>query len=274
MSSLRELKNFSERFKERSQKMPALFVGHGSPMNAIEENEFTHSWEELGKTLPNPEAILCISAHWLTRGSFVTMAEQPKTIHDFYGFPDELYRQQYPAPGDPELANISREIISHTKVQADWEWGLDHGSWSVAKHVYPEANIPIIEFSIDYYQSPAWHYALGKELAELRERGVLIIGSGNMVHNLQRVQFNNPSGFDWAQSANEKFKQSILHHDNASLLQYPSMGKDIQLSVPTPDHYYPLLYLMGMQGANDSISFFNDKTVYGSISMTGVQLGE
>ena len=254
--------------------MPVLFLGHGSPMNAIQENEFSKGWHSLGKTLPHPNAILCISAHWETRGTFVTAMEKPPTIHDFGGFPDELFAVQYAAPGSPQLAIETKKIISKTEVGLDDKWGLDHGAWSVIKHLYPNANIPVIQMSLDYYQGPQYHYELAKELTALRKKGVLIIGSGNMVHNLRIMDWNKPDiGFDWAIEANDKFKQLISSGNHQALFKYDTLGKSIELSVPTPEHFLPLLYTLGLKQENEPISFFNDKTIMGSISMTSVKVG-
>ena len=254
-----------------SETMPVLFVGHGNPMNAIEQNDYAHAWQQLGKTLPRPNAILCISAHWETKGTFVTAMEKPKTIHDFYGFPKALFDVEYPAAGSAELAKETKQSITKTPVGFDYEWGLDHGSWSVLKHIYPDADVPVIEMSMDYTQGPQWHFDLAKELAVLRNKGVLIIGSGNMVHNLQAVDFNKAGGFDWAMEANDIFKKLINGGDYKSLINYGALGKAVQMAVPTPDHYLPLLYTLGVTGAGENISLFNDKADVGSITMTSLK---
>ncbi|MFA5815453.1 MAG: 4,5-DOPA dioxygenase extradiol [Bacteroidales bacterium] len=260
-----------------SDKMPVLFVGHGSPMNAIEDNEFSRSWKEIGKTLPQPYAILCISAHWETRGTFVTAMEKPKTIHDFGGFPQELFDVQYPAPGSPQLAKEIKSTVTKTDVSLDEKWGLDHGTWSVLKRLYPEADVPVVQMSLDFMQAPQYHYDLAKELATLRKNGILIIGSGNMVHNLRMVAWDKVRepefGFDWAIEANEKMKQFIISGDHKSLINYQSQGKSFNLAIPTPDHYLPLLYTLALQEKNEQISFFNDKPVMGSLTMTSVKIG-
>jgi len=262
---------------ENTPRMPVLFVGHGSPMNAIEENEFVHGWRNLGKTLPHPKAILCISAHWETRGTYVTAMSNPKTIHDFGGFPKALYEVEYPAPGSPELANETKHTITKTTVGLDEKWGLDHGAWSVIRPMYPDANVPVIEMSLDYSQAPQYHYELAKELSTLRNKGVLIIGSGNMVHNLRMVawdKMNEPEyGFDWAIQANDKFKTLIKSGDFKSLINYSNLGREVQLAVPTPDHYLPLLYTLALKEENEAVSFFNDKPVMGSLTMTSVRIG-
>jgi 4,5-DOPA dioxygenase extradiol len=258
-------------------RMPVLFVGHGSPMNAIVKNEFTEAWNNLGIIMPRPKAILCISAHWETRGTFVTVTPKPQTIHDFGGFPKELYNVQYPAPGYPELAYEAKRIISKTEVGLDEKWGLDHGAWSVIKHIYPQADIPVIEMSLDYNQSPGFHYELAKELAPLRERGVLIIGSGNIVHNLAMVSWERGDepgyGYDWALQANETFKQLMLAGNHKELISYSQLGREVQLAVPTPEHYLPLLYSLALREEDESMSFFNDKAVMGSLTMTSLKIG-
>ncbi|WP_240903182.1 4,5-DOPA dioxygenase extradiol [Sphingobacterium sp. SGG-5] len=257
-------------------KMPVLFLGHGSPMNAIEENEFVEGFRKIATTIPKPNAILCISAHWETRGTFVTAMQNPPTIHDFGGFPKELFEVQYPAPGSPDLAKATQSLIQKTDVGLDDKWGLDHGAWSVIRHMYPQADIPVIQLSLDYYQGPQYHYELAKELKSLREKGVLIIGSGNMVHNLRMVawrQLNKTFGFDWALEADEKMKQFILNDDHKSLIQYDQQGKPFHLAVPTPEHYMPLLYALAVKDKNEETILFNDKAVGGSLTMTSVKIG-
>jgi len=255
-----------------SETMPVLFLGHGNPMNAIVENEYAHAWQQLGKTLPKPAAVLCISAHWQTKGTFVTAMEKPKTIHDFYGFPKKLFAVEYPAPGSKDLANETKRTIRKTEVGFDYDWGLDHGSWSVLKHVYPNADVPVIEMSLDYTQSPQWHFELAKELAALRNKGVLIVGSGNMVHNLRAIDFNNTGGFDWALEASATMKKLISERNYASLANYKDLGKAVQLAVPTNEHYLPMLYALGLAGADENITVFNDKAEAGSITMTSLKI--
>jgi 4,5-DOPA dioxygenase extradiol len=256
--------------------MPVLFVGHGSPMNAIEENEFVTEWQQLGKSLPLPAAILCISAHWETRGVFVTDMEKPRTIHDFGGFPGELYEMQYPAPGSPALAEEVIKIITKTEAAPDMRWGLDHGCWSVLKRMYPAADVPVIQLSLDTTKPAQFHYDLARELAPLRRKGILIMGSGNMVHNLGRIDWskiNTPGfGFDWAIEANDKMKKFILAGDHQSLINYRSHGKAFDLAIPTPEHYLPLLYAVALKEENDSIGIFNDKPVMGSLTMTSLKI--
>jgi 4,5-DOPA dioxygenase extradiol len=272
---LKEITDPAER-NGSSEKMPVLFLGHGSPMNAIEDNEFVHGWKEVGKLLPKPKAILCVSAHWETRGTMVTAMEKPVTIHDFGGFPRALFDVQYPAPGNPELAREIKRIIKNTEVGLDDNWGLDHGCWSVMKHLYPKADIPIIQLSLDYYQTPQYHYDLAKELATLRTKGVLIIGSGNMVHNLGMVAWDKLNddeyGFDWAREAGEKMKTFILNDDHKSLIDYKLQGKAFNLAIPTSEHFLPLLYALALKNEDEKVSFFNDKIIAGSLAMTSVKI--
>ncbi|MBK6546796.1 MAG: 4,5-DOPA dioxygenase extradiol [Saprospiraceae bacterium] len=272
---LNELYKVTETFSP-TQRMPVLFLGHGSPMNAIEENEFVKGFRALGKTLPKPKAILCISAHWETNGTFVTAMAKPKTIHDFGGFPQALFDVQYPAPGSPSLANETKLLIQKTTVGLDENWGLDHGCWSVIKHLYPNADIPVIQMSLDYYKAAPYHYELAKELSALRNKGVLIVGSGNMVHNLGLVAWDklNSSNyaFDWATEASEKLKKFILEGDHKSLIDYKSQGKAMNLAIPSPDHFLPLLYSLALQSKNDTLSLFNDKAVGGSLTMTSLKI--
>jgi 4,5-DOPA dioxygenase extradiol len=256
-------------------KMPVLFMGHGSPMNAIEENEFVTGFKTIAKTLPTPQAILCISAHWLTQGTKVTAMPMPRTIHDFGGFPQALFDVQYPAKGSPELAIETKKIITTTLVELDEKWGLDHGAWSVIKHLYPMANIPVIQMSIDYSKPASYHFNLAKQLSNLREKGVLIIGSGNIIHNLGMVDFANMDkdnyGYDWAIEARSKVNELILSSNFEPLLDYQKLGKALQLAVPTPDHYYPLMYILGLKQTSEKTSLFNDKLMAGSLSMTSVK---
>ncbi|AXP79301.1 LigB family dioxygenase [Mariniflexile rhizosphaerae] len=258
-----------------TEKMPVLFLGHGSPMNAIEENEFVASFRQLGKELIKPHAILCVSAHWETQGTFVTAMQNPPTIHDFGGFPQALFDVQYPAPGSPELAKETKHIITKTEVELDDKWGLDHGAWSVIKHLYPNADIPVIQMSIDYSKPPQYHYELAKELASLRQKGVLIIGSGNMVHNLRLVawnKLNDAFAFDWATEANEKMKQYILEDNHKNLIHFKNEGKAFDLAIPTPEHYLPLIYTLALKEKNETVSIFNDKPVGGSLTMTSIKI--
>lgn len=262
---------------ENTPKMPVLFLGHGSPMNAIEENEFVQGFRKVATQIPEPKAIVCISAHWETNGTFVTAMQNPPTIHDFGGFPQALFDVQYPAPGSPELAARTKELIHSTNVVLDQSWGLDHGAWSVIRHLYPNANIPVIQMSIDYNKVPKYHYELGQQIKLLREKGILIIGSGNMVHNLRMVDWRNinisGSGYDWAIEADEKMKKFILDQNHTALINFRSQGRVFDLAIPTPEHYLPLLYVLGLKDSDESVSLFNDNTLGGSLSMTSVKIG-
>lgn len=259
-----------------TERMPVLFLGHGSPMNAIEENEFVNGFRKVGSEISRPTAVLCISAHWETQGTFVTAMQQPRTIHDFGGFPKALFDVQYPAPGSPELAKETKSLVTKTEVGLDKKWGLDHGAWSVIKHLYPDADVPVIQMSLDYRQSAQWHYDLAKELAALRRKGVLIVGSGNMVHNLGMVEWkrlNETFGYDWAIEANDKMKSSISSGDHAPLINFRSQGKAFDLAIPTPEHYLPLLYTLALQEKGEEVSLFNDRAVAGALTMTSVKVG-
>ena len=246
-------------------------------MNAIEENDFTRSWRQLGAELPTPKAVLCVSAHWLTRGTFVTAMETPPTIHDFGGFPQALFEVRYPAPGNPGFAREISTFIPGVEIGLDQEWGLDHGTWSVLCHMYPHADIPVLQLSIDYARPGRYHYDLARQLAGLRRLGYLVVASGNMVHNLRLVDFtqlDKPGfGFDWAHEMNTVFKQHILDRNHGPLMDYESLGPAAKLAIPTPDHYYPLLYALGMQEDDDTVSIFNDVAVGGSLTMTSVRIG-
>lgn len=247
-----------------SDKMPVLFVGHGNPMNAITDNSFAKQWERIGRSL-TPRAILCISAHWETSGSFVTAMPKPETIHDFGGFPEELFAVQYPAPGSPELAN-DVAIATHQRIVQDHEWGLDHGAWSVLKRMFPKANVPVMQLSLDVRKSPLQHIELARELSYLRSKGVVIIGSGNIVHNLGMIQWRGGS-LDWAIEFDELSKELIATRDLASLANYSALGKEAQLSIPTPEHYLPMLYALSIVDADEEIEFFNETIDLGSVSM-------
>lgn len=274
--NLRTLAGMTDGFKG-SEKMPLLFLGHGSPMNAIEENEFVRGFRDVAKTIPKPQAILCISAHWETRGTFVTAMQQPRTIHDFGGFPDELYAVRYPAPGSPQLAKATRELVRGTGIQEDHSWGLDHGAWSVLKHLYPAADVPVIQMSLHAGQPPRYHYELAKELTALRDKGILIVGSGNIVHNLRRVAWDKLNadgyGYDWALEANERMKQYIRERDHNALLDYAKQGEAFRLAIPTPEHFLPLLYVLALAGKAEDIGIFNDKAVGGAITMSSLRVG-
>lgn len=271
---LQGLNKITEPFSH-TEKMPVLFLGHGSPMNAIEENEFVAGFRHVAKEIPKPQAILCVSAHWETRGTYVTAMKNPPTIHDFGGFPKELHDVQYPAPGSPELAKQTKDLIKKTDVHLDDKWGLDHGAWSVIKHLYPDADVPVIQLSLDYYQTPQYHYELAQQLAGLREKGVLVIGSGNMVHNLGMVSWQNLDkvfAYDWAQEASDKMKNFILNDHHKELMALNSHGRAYSMAIPSPEHYLPLLYTMALKDSTDRVSLFNDKPVAGSLTMTSVKI--
>lgn len=256
-----------------SSIMPAVFFGHGSPMNALERNRYTEAWRRIGASLPKPNAILCISAHWFTRGTAVTAMGEPKTIHDFYGFPRALFEVQYPAPGDPQLASRVRKLLAPMEVGMDQAWGLDHGTWSVLKHVYPKADIPVVQLSIDGTQPTDFHYQLGKRLAPLRGEGVLIAGSGNVVHNLPLMNRVGGAAFDWAVRFNDTVRQALASRDHRSLIDIQKMGEDARLSVPTPEHYLPLLYIAALQREHEELSFAVDGIEVGSIGMLTAAVG-
>lgn len=275
ITSAMNLQSFSKMSKDfpSTPPMPVLFLGHGSPMNAIEENEFVQGFRKIAATLPKPAAILCVSAHWETKGTYLTAMEKPRTIHDFGGFPKALYEIQYPAPGSPDLALQTKSLLTKTEAGLDLQWGLDHGSWSVIKHLYPNADVPIIQMSLDYTRQADYHYELASQLSALRKKGILIIGSGNMVHNLGMVAWNrlNESyAYDWAIEASDTMKKAILDRNHQPLIQYQSQGKAYELAIPTPEHFYPLLYVLALQSDKDRVSLFNDRPVAGSLTMTSV----
>ncbi|HSQ43358.1 MAG TPA: 4,5-DOPA dioxygenase extradiol [Ginsengibacter sp.] len=273
MTTLSDFKKFTSSLKKQDHLMPVLFIGHGSPMNGIEHNQFSENWANLAKEIPVPAAILVVSAHWLSRGTKITAMDFPETIHDFGGFPQELFDVQYPAPGNPQLARETAAIIKSTNVELDHDWGLDHGAWTVIRNMYPDAKIPVLQLSIDYTKGPQFHYELAKELSSLRNKGVLIMGSGNMVHNLRMVSFDKIDtefGFDWAIEMNEVFKKHIVSRNHEALINYERLGNGAKLAVPTPDHYYPLLYSLGLQGKNEEAYIFNDKLMAGSLTMTSL----
>ncbi len=271
--TLRELGQAAEDFAP-TPLMPALFLGHGSPMNAIERNVFTAGWAEAGRNIPRPNAILCISAHWETRGTFVTAMEKPRTIHDFGGFPQALFDVHYPAPGSAELVQQTQQAVTAAHVNIDHTWGLDHGAWSVIMHLYPNADVPVVQLSLDRTLSPAQHYDLAAQLATLRTKGVLIIGSGNMVHNLGVLDWKNTTGgYDWAEDAHARMQTMIRNGDHAGLKNYAAQGRAFTLSIPTPEHYLPLLYTLALAGKNERVHLFNDQLTMGSIAMTSVMVG-
>lgn len=277
MASLHPFYNWTESLGEEDIKHPVLFIGHGSPMNGIEDNEFSKTWTKFGNEISKPKAVLVISAHWLTNGTQITAMENPKTIHDFGGFPQELFNVQYPAPGNPDLALATSKLITSTNIELDHDWGLDHGTWTVVRHMYPNADIPVLQLSIDYSKPPQYHYDLARQLKDLRKKGVLIIGSGNMVHNLRMVAwdklYESNYGYDWAIEMNTIFKEKIGNSDFKALINYEKLGSAAKLAIPTPDHYYPLLYAMALQDSKDDIQIFNDKMVGGSLNMTSVKWG-
>jgi 4,5-DOPA dioxygenase extradiol len=275
MNNLNDLHKISGSFSN-TEKMPVLFLGHGSPMNAIEENQFVTGFRDLAKTLPKPNAILCISAHWFTNGTKVTAMEMPRTIHDFGGFPEELFAVQYPAKGSPELATVTQELLLPTEVELDQHWGLDHGAWSVIKHLFPDTDIPVIQMSIDYTKSGQYHFELAQKLSALRTKGILIVGSGNIIHNLRMVDFRNINtdnyGYDWAVEARSDINDYLLDGNFQPLIDFEKQSKAFQLSIPTPEHYLPLIYSLGLKGKSEELSLFNDKLVAGSLSMTSVKI--
>lgn len=277
MTALSGLKRFTDELPSDDTLMPVLFIGHGSPMNGIENNAFSQQWAKTAGEINPPKAIIVISAHWLTNGTYITAMDRPKTIHDFGGFPDELFAVQYPAPGNPSLAQETKALIRSTNVGLDHDWGLDHGAWTVVRKMYPDASIPVLQLSIDYSKPAAYHYALAKELAALRKKGVLIIGSGNMIHNLRMVAWDKMDvpnyGFDWAIEMHELFRNKITAGDHQALINYETLSKSARLAIPTPDHYFPLMYILGLQGKNETPVFFNDQLVAGSLNMTSVKFG-
>ena len=275
MNTLNDLHTISGSFSN-TEKMPVLFLGHGSPMNAIEENQFVTGFRNLAKTLPVPNAILCISAHWFTKGTKVTAMEMPRTIHDFGGFPQALFDVQYPAEGSPELAVETKKLLLPTEAELDHDCGLDHGAWSVIKHLYPEANVPVIQLSIDYSKPAQFHFELAQKLSALRHKGILIIGSGNIVHNLRMVDYHNFDrdnyGYDWAIEARATVNDYLVDGNFQPLIDFEKQSKALQLAIPTPEHFLPLIYTLGLKEKNEDLSLFNDKLVAGSLSMTSVQI--
>jgi 4,5-DOPA dioxygenase extradiol len=249
-------------------KMPVLFVGHGSPMNAIEDNEYSRTWRAIAERMPKPEVILSISAHWYTHGTKIMNEANPKTIYDMYGFPRELYEITYNTPGSPVIARVSKELISR-ETQYDNSWGIDHGTWSVLVHMYPDRDVPVFQISIDADAPPEAHYAISKELSTLRKQGVLIFGSGNIVHNLRLVDWHKANkGFDWAYEFDDYIYENILNKKHENILRYNDFGHSARLAVPTPDHFYPLLYTLGASDKDDKISVYNKSCELGSLTMT------
>ena len=276
LMTLSELNSFAEGLPH-SNIMPALFLGHGSPMNAIEENEFVKGFRTIAKTFQKPKAIVCVSAHWETKGTKVTAMQKPRTIHDFGGFPRALFEQQYPAPGSPSLAEDIKSTLSNAHIELDHTWGLDHGAWTVLKHLYPEADIPVIQLSLDYGKTPKEHYALAQNMQQWRRKGILIVGSGNLVHNLGMIAWDRMHednyAYDWALEASSKMKELIIARDIDALANYGNLGTAFRLAIPTPDHYLPMLYALALQQDNEELAFFNDKAVAGSLTMTSFKIG-
>lgn len=271
MDVLNEIEKYTEKLKN-SETFPVYFIGHGNPMNAITNNSFTDEFKKIATTIPTPQAILCISAHWYTKGTYITGMKYPKTIHDFGGFPKELYAVKYPAEGNLDLANTTKSLLLPTEVSVDMEdWGLDHGTWSILRHIYPDANIPVVQLSIDYTKPLPYHYEIAQRLKSLRNKGVLIIGSGNIVHNLRMVDWQNLDtvgyGYDWAIEFQGSINQIVFNHDFNALINPSRLPKSFKNSVPTPDHYLPLIYSVA-QSSNDNILTFNDTLIGGSLSMT------
>jgi 4,5-DOPA dioxygenase extradiol len=255
--------------------LPAIFFGHGNPMNAVSLNAYTQAWRRIGEETPRPSAILSISAHWYVPGTGVTVSTAPRTIHDFGGFPDELYRVQYPAPGDPKLARRVQKLLAPLPVALDERWGLDHGTWSVLRHVYPHADVPVVQLAIDETRPPQFHFDLGRRLAPLRGEGVLLVGSGNLVHNLHAYAWGRhvPEPYDWAVRFEAEARARLLAAQDRALIDYEDLGRDALLSIPTPDHYLPLLYVIGARQAPDRVTFPVQGVDGGSISMLSVRVG-
>jgi len=254
--------------------MPAIFFGHGNPMNALHQNGWTTAWARLGQEIPRPKAILCVSAHWYLPGTMVGAAEKPRTIHDFGGFPRELYAVTYPAPGHPALAGRVREVLAPLDVGLDESWGLDHGTWSVLRHVYPDAGVPVVQLSIDETQPAAFHYGIGRRLSVLRDEGILLMGSGNLVHNLHTFAWGDHpvEPFEWAVKFEAMARQRMLAGDDRPLIDYEHLGRDAALSAPTPDHFLPLLYVLGSRRPDDTVSFPAEGVDGGSVSMLSIML--
>ena len=255
--------------------MPAIFFGHGNPMNALQRNDWTAAWATIGETIPRPRAVLCVSAHWYLPATLVTAMTAPRTIHDFGGFPQELYRVQYPARGDPELALRVQELLAPVSVGLDNSWGLDHGTWSVLIHVFPDADIPVVQLSIDETQPAEFHFELGRRLTPLRDEGILIMGSGNLVHNLHTYAWGRhmPEPYDWAVSFETTARELMRSGEFEPLVQYDTLGRDAVLSIPTPDHYLPLLYVIATKRKDDAVSFPVEGVDGGSVSMLSVSVG-
>ncbi len=263
------MKSSNKNNSRKGTRMPALFIGHGSPMNAIEQNDFTLRLRKLGKELPKPKAVLCISAHWLTNGTYANISQRPKMIYDMYGFPAELYKIEYPAPGSPQFAKELINIVKKTAVASDVEWGFDHGNWSVMKWLFPDADIPLFQMSIDYHKPMRYHYELAKELRLLREKGVLIIGSGNLTHNLRSIDFSSKDApvKDWALEFDTKICTALDNKNHEKIIEYEKLGAAANLAVPEPSHFIPLIYIIGLQDGDEQVSYIYDKIEYGTLSM-------
>lgn len=272
--TLSDLKNFADGLKKQSDLQPTLFLGHGSPMNAIEDNVFTRSLHDLGRKLDRPKAVLVVSAHWLTRGTFVSTALFPETIYDFGGFPPALSQVKYPAPGAPLEARMVADTIITEHIGEDPSMGLDHGAWSVIKHIWPEANVPVFQLSINWYKSPQWHYEFAQELKQLRSKGIMILTSGNITHNLRNVAWDDRDAnpVDWALEFDGSVKKAVESHDHKSLIGYETMSS-AKLAVPTNDHYLPLLYTLGSAGKNENIEWTFEGFQYGTVSMRCLKIG-
>jgi 4,5-DOPA dioxygenase extradiol len=258
---------------ELEPRLPTIFLGHGSPTETL-GGTYADVWRRLGETLPRPRAVLMISAHWYTDTTAVTAMKAPRTIHDFYGFPEELYQITYPAPGEPWLAERTANLIAPVEIMPDQDWGLDHGAWSVLRHIFPNADVPVVQLSINRTKPPSFHFQIGRRLRDLRDEGVLIAGSGDVVHNLRTVSFDRGAEpYDWAIRFNNLVRRVIADHDWPSLIDYPALGEDALRSIPTPEHYLPLLYTLGAAYDDEPVSFFNDEIAFKSISMLGVNIG-
>lgn len=274
VGGIKEFYNQVKDSPDAETKMPVLFIGHGSPMNAIQQNSFTEALKKTGSKLPIPKAIMVISAHWLTKGTFVTASAKPEVIYDFYGFPKEMYEVKYPAPGAPEYATFTTEIQKEKIIMPDHEWGIDHGAWTVLMHMFPAANIPVYQLSIDYKNTMEQHYELASMLKTLRKKGVLIIGSGNITHNLGRIDWNiNATPFDWAEEFDHKIKTNILSGNHQEIVQYEKWGNIARLSHPSNDHYIPLLYSAGLADKSDPVEFIYEGFHHASLSMRCIKFG-
>ena len=256
-------------------RLPAVFLGHGNPLNALEDNDWTRAWRALGPALPRPRAILAVSAHWYIEGTAVTAMRAPRTIYDFGGFPDALYRVRYPAAGDPQLAARVQQLLAPVPVSLDESWGLDHGSWSLLVHAFPAADVPVIQLSLDARQPPRFHYELGRRLAALRDEGVLILGSGDVVHNLRAYTWGAPAtpAYPWALRFEALVRERLSASDHESLIDYAALGEDARASIPTPEHYLPLLYVLGASAADEPLAIVAEGFDGGAVSMLGIRLG-